>query len=698
MLFGTGIFLLLLSSDFYENGEDMSMMKKIREWISIKTVKSPRLIVLLGVLIANVVFIVVASLVIRQLSPPSLEGAGFLNSVFQTMMMYLDIGGIETVVEDISQADILLVLSCIIIIIIGLVFFTYALIGYMSDLISSFIEDADSSSRRLRISGHIIILNWNTRAAEIINDLLYKNTREKIVVLTGADKDDILKDIDERLSDTLETESNVKNKLTIITREGEPGSAKQLGDISIKTAKSVIILSDNTSRDSEQSDLGKMGKGNIHTIKILLQVLQRAESGAPSDNLHIIVEVEDDWTLALVNSIIAHKKRKGKYSIVPISVNKILGLIFSQFSIMPELNRVYSTLFSNMSAAFYTLPAEDSSLTEERFISEYLAENSKALPLTVMRNDDSKLYCYYMADSEPDIYSSEPVPLNDGIKVSLNPNFELNEKYIVILGHNSKSASIMEGFDAFCGEWKKNDGTDILDIIIIDDETNLAKHGHYTKYPFVKEAITADIFDKELICNAINEFIGSHRGNGCIMILSDDAVDGEDEDADALTYLILVQDIINKRVAEDPGFDPHSIDMVVEILNPKNYDIVNNYSINNIVISNRYISKIIMQIGEKDSLFDFYYDILTYDDPDAGDSYSKELYIKSVDKFFAQIPEPCSAADLIRAVYDSSPDDNKSIIMGYIRQDGEMVLFSGDQSATHTAFSGEESLILFSNH
>jgi len=673
-------------------------MNKIREWISIKTVKSPRLMVLLGVLAANVVFIVVAAFVILQLSPPSLEGSGFWNSVLQTVIMYLDIGGIETVVEDVSQAGILLVLSSVIIILIGLVFFTYALIGYMSDLISSFIENADSSSRRLRISGHIVILNWNTRAAEIINDLLYKNTREKIIVLADSNKDDIQKDIDERLSDTFETEGGFKNKLTIVTRDGEPGSAKQLGDISIKTAKSVIILSDNTIRDTEQSDPGKMGKGNIHTIKILLQVLQRAESGAPSDNLHIIVEVEDDWTLALVNSIIAHKRRKGKYSIVPISVNKILGLIFSQFSIMPELNIVYSTLFSNRGAAFYTLPAEDPSLSDERFVSEYLAGNSKALPLTVMRGDGGKPYCYYMSDGEPDIHCSEPAPLNEGFKVSLNPDFELNDKYIVILGHNSKSASIIEGFNAFCGEWKKNDGTDVLDIIIIDNETSLEKQGYYKTFPFVKEVIAADIFEKELICNTIDEFIVSHDGNGCIMILSDDAVGGEDEDADALTYLILVQDIINNRIVEDPGFDPHSIDMVVEILNPKNYDIVNNYSVNNIVISNRYISKIIMQIGEKDSLFDFYYDILTYDDPEAGDSYSKELYIKKVDKFFAQIPEPCSAAELIRAVYDSSPDDNKSVVLGYFSEDGEMILFSGDQSGIPVTLTGEENLILFSNH
>ena len=50
----------------------------------------------------------------------------------------------------------------------------------------------------------------------------------------------------------------------------------------------------------------------------------------------------------------------------------------------------------------------------------------------------------------------------------------------------------------------------------------------------------------------------------------------------------------------------------VEIIDPKHHDIVNSYSVNNVVISNRYISKMVAQIGEVDALFDFYEDVLSY--------------------------------------------------------------------------------------
>jgi len=226
----------------------------------------------------------------------------------------------------------------------------------------------------------------------------------------------------------------------------------------------------------------------------------------------------------------------------------------------------------------------------------------------------------------------------------------------------------------------------------------LDRYGHYEKYPFVKKVVAADYFDKDTVCGVIGEFIGAYKKNGCIIILSDDTVPDSDIDADALTYLVLVQDIINSRIANDPEFDPDSVDLVVEILNPKNYDIVSNYSTNNIVISNRYISKMITQIGEKEAIYNFYDDILNYEEPEEEVFISKELYIKKAGEFFTEIPGPCTAAELIRAVYRDSPDDNKAIVLGYFCPGGKMILFTGDQSKINVSLSAKDKLIIFCNH
>ena len=670
-------------------------MNSFREWISIKMVKAPRFIVLMGVLAANAVFIGAAAFIITWLTPESSENGSFGSSIFNTIMMYLGIGGIEMVIDEISEADMFLVLFSIIIVIIGMVFFTYALIGYMSDFISNFIGEADSSSRKLRISEHTVILNWNTRAAELINELLYKNKREKVVILMGGSKEDALRDIGERLSDTLENERDVKDKLTVIVREGDTWSAKQLNDISIKRAKSVIILCDAVSEETADKE---EEMGNIRTIKTLLQVAQLSMEDDADTHQQIIVEVEDESTLALVNTIVGHKKRMGKCNIVPFSVNRLLGNIFSQFAVMPELNVVYSSLFSNKGASFYARTTDNDSLSENEFVAGYMENHTKAIPVTIMRDDDNHVNCYYLSANEQNINITDPVCENRALPLSLNPNFEMNNKNVLIMGHNSKSHAIMDGFDAFCSEWTKKDGTETLSVTVINDEQTLLKQDYYKEYPCVKKVISADIFEIDIIRNEIDEFIGAHTGDRCILILSDDTVPAEEADADALTYLILVQDIMHNRLTNDPGFDIKDIDMIIEILNPKNYEIVSSYSANNIVISNRYVSKMMMQISEKKPLFDLYLDILTYDGTNAEDVDTKEIYIKKAADYFSVIPPPCTAIELFRGVWHASPDNNKTVVLGYFRSDGEMILFQDNLSKTTISLSGDDKLIVFSDN
>ena len=318
-----------------------------------------------------------------------------------------------------------------------------------------------------------------------------------------------------------------------------------------------------------------------------------------------------------------------------------------------------------------------------------------------------------LAEKDEDFQKDTPPAASD-YTVSLNPNYWLSRRNVIIIGHNSKSKDIMNGFNAFRAEWKR-EGEEILNLIVIDDEKSLEKYYDPQQYPCVRETIRADVFDYERICGAIDAFIDANQGQDTsILILSDDTVVTEDTDANALTYLVYVQDIIFRR-QKTPGFARESIDVVVEILNPKNFDVVHNYSVNNVVISNRYISKMVTQISRKDALYDFYKDILTYDTAEdeqkklpAGQAAtaekkkreyeSKELYIKHVGTFFRQTPGECTAAELIRAVFDASPENNKAVVLGYTSKEGQMHIFSGDQNEIKVCLKDSDNLIVFSNH
>ena len=149
---------------------------------------------------------------------------------------------------------------------------------------------------------------------------------------------------------------------------------------------------------------------------------------------------------------------------------------------------------------------------------------------------------------------------------------------------------------------------------------------------------------------------------------------------------------------KDPNYDTDRIDVIVEILNPKNYDVVHNYNIDNIVISNRYISKMVTQISEKIELYEFYKDILTYDEEDSSEFTSKEIYVKPVIGFLKDAPGTCNEADLIREIFDKTSEDNKSLLLGVAHPGGNIELFEDDQRGKEICVGAKDKLIMYSNH
>ncbi len=700
-------------------------MVKFKEWFSIQLAKNQGREVLSVILLSNVCILALAALIISSLSLEGTSEMGFWEAVFYTITMILDAGCIQFVVEDVGTAGVAIIIVCLSVIVIGMVTFTGAVIGYLTNYISDFIGDANAGTRKLNISNHTVVLNWNTRAAEIINDMLYCEEPQKVVVLVNGDKEAVERQINESISDTLNRENTalkeeyrsappisrllkirkylMKKNLTVIVREGDTYSTKQLRDVSIEKAKAVIILGDDINNTVCKFDyrekITNHERGNSHTIKTLIQVAELTGAASSLDNQKIIVEIDDEWTMDLVNKIISAKQVDGKCNITPIRVNKILGQILSQFSLMPELNLVYKELFSNKGMAFYSAERREDDVTYNKY---YLDNHFYAIPLTCLGSGQKSRY-YYAADLERHIAKAGAV-YNSKYGVKLNKNYQMPRKNILILGHNSKCRDIMEGFDAFRREWNYKDGREILQIVVVDDKKNLEKLDYYKKYSYVIDTVEADIYDKEIILDAINKFVDAHEEDTSILILSDDAVMNEDIDANALANLIYVQDMVRERKEKNPDFDTESIDIIVEILNPKNHDIVTSYSIDNVVISNRYISKMITQIGEKESIFDFYSDILTYDSADAMFNDSKEIYAKRVDEFFEEVPKKCTAAELIRAVYAESTKNNAglvrhmSLVLGYVKPHGRLVLFTGNQNDISVELEPKDKLIIFSDH
>ena len=700
-------------------------MKKdsLREKISIFAAKSPRKAILIAIITFNLLFFILAGLVIYWLSPQIAAVKGFWAAVFYTVTMILDAGCIQFVIEDVGTAGVAIIIVCLLIVLIGMITFTGAVIGYLTTYISGFIDSANAGRRKLCIKNHTVILNWNSRASEIVNDLLYSGEKEKIVILVSEDADAVRHDVDNRIAETLMRENRdllersqsvpwlertaflrknlLRNTLTVIVREGDVYSSVTLAEICVDQAKDVIILGrdvrNSVCRFEQHDRFSELERGNSNTIKALIQVADITSKITSADNQMIVTEVEDDWTLGLVQKIIEHKERLGKCNIVPMPINRVLGQILSQFTIMPELNYVYGELFSNKGAVFFAepMPAGSRKEDENEFIRTYMSCHTNAVPVG-LGNTKSGLCSFFMAENRSDIALNSPAPESE-MQVRLNRSFCFRKRSVIILGHNSKMEYIIAGYDAFRNEWNHPD-EEILSITILDDKASLEKYGYYSDSPYVTNAVEADVYEREKIYDTILSVVRQSSEDISILILSDDQALNEEVDAKALTYLIYVHDIKLKLQREDPAFNPASIDVIVEVLNPKNVDVVHSYHDSNVVISNRYISKMITQISEDVSIFDFYNDILTYDSADAVTYDSKELYAKRADQFFEQIPPEMSAYELIRAVFEAGAEDNKSLLLGYVRDETQVVFFSADQKSTQVRLRPSDKLVIFSNH
>ncbi len=158
----------------------------LHEWESITFSQKPRRMMLILIGIVNIILLLISAWIISAFAMPGNEKMGFFPAVYNTLTMILDAGCIESIIADPGSANLFLIIFCLVLIVISMITFTGALIGYVSDFISNKIETANTNSRQLRISDHVVILGWNSRASEIVIFLLATMTIVEILSNNGC--------------------------------------------------------------------------------------------------------------------------------------------------------------------------------------------------------------------------------------------------------------------------------------------------------------------------------------------------------------------------------------------------------------------------------------------------------------------------------------------------------------------------------
>ncbi|MEE0875029.1 MAG: hypothetical protein UIH27_16420, partial [Ruminococcus sp.] len=395
--------------------------------------------------------------------------------------------------------------------------------------------------------------------------------------------------------------------------------------------------------------------------------------------------------------IISVKELGEKCNIVMFQVEKFLGQLLAQISMTPEMTLVYGDLFSNKGAAFYTEPVQTDD--EIGYIRDYLSTHKNAIPLTLLTHNGESCFCF-AANNQKDI--NKKYALNSlGYSVELN-NMQCGCKRVIMIGHNSKVEEILNCYESYISCQTGDKQISPLKVTVIDEANSIRRMDYCQRYSFVEEAVEIDIYHINKNFDTINRLLFNTFEETSILILSDDTELNENTDSSALMYLIYIQDFIKEMLRKNPEIKKR-VKTIVEITDPGHYDIVKGYDMVDAVISNRFTGNIITQIGKKESIYNFYKGLLSYSSDKPGNQ-NKKPQLKKVSSFFKETPPPCTAYDLVSAVFEASVSSAKSsekqcpaIVLGYIKANGETIIFNGDLSEINVSLEAEDKIIVYTD-
>jgi len=371
-------------------------------------VKHAHLMILLGIVIFNVLLWLSASLVAFLIDRGDFANYG--EALAWCIAWLLDPGTYN------SSTPFAVRLLSVIVIVTAMVTFSGGIIAYVASLFSTVIENSKKGKGRLFLKDHIIILNWNSEAPEIVCDFCCRDEKEDIVVLSNNDRDTIEKQVKNK---AFEQKRQLKN-CNLIVRTGSVFSAANLDRIGIKKAKSIIILRDESQKgmSDEEADI------------ISLKAMMMALSEVVNVEQTIIVEVARKETIDLIR---ADKSRNGQ--VIPIIARELMGYLIAQTILIPKINEVYGELFSFEGAEFYEIPHVDELKALETF--------SHIIPI------EEGERTFALSEGIRDLRRTRNNPLSEPIKMKLKEPLNGEKRTVIVFGRSTKRPYIEDSIRRF---------------------------------------------------------------------------------------------------------------------------------------------------------------------------------------------------------------------------------------------------------
>jgi len=347
--------------------------------------------------------------------------------------------------------------------------------------------------------------------------------------------------------------------------------------------------------DSEQESFSKseMSATDFDAMKL---VLEMAEFNIPA-SCPIAVEAETFEVVKMIKDICRTVKGLSEKSVHAFSFNRKLGQFLAGAVLYPEITGVIYELLSFIGSEFYAAEGEAG-------VEEYLAGYTESIPIVRINKT------YVLAENFRKVGQKRKSPFSTGKRLRLAAAKESAPINLFIIGANKKSEFILETLEAAAD----------------------------------KRAITIRQYPAHDRARFIGDLFAD-SGEKLALILSDDAVAPAAYDTNV--FLTLIE--LHNQFGGAPPFR-----VIAEILDAKNQNSVEKFSVQNIIVSNRIIAFFATQMITTAESGVFYEEIFSRHR--TGDPFNFEIRVDKAGDIFENLGAHTfsSYAEFVHAAYYGS--------------------------------------------
>lgn len=501
------------------------------------------------------------------------------------------------------------------VVLVGFVAFGSGTIAIVSQLVSQKVEGVKKGLTRVPFRGHTVILNFNDKIFETLREIIVDGSRSEVAVLSDQDKEWL----EGRISHALG--NGAASRSLVVCRQGHPQYQTDLERVGANRAARIVVLS------PQADDPGETFRGDMVTLKLLM-TLNR--SSLIADETPVIVEMGDPRSAEHVRRLV-HRE-----NMVLVDGNGVIGQILCQASLQPHLVPVFDELVSYRGSEFYfRKPAvEKGRHSREEFFRRYLAIHSRDIPVGLVSGGRLEINpaIWEIVDGTEVAVVAEgqdpALPAAPGDRVSARREPQairparpetLAGRTVLIVGANSKLTYILDGYLAFirCGHLAPDGGG--LDVTVAcEDPLDLSS---YSRGKMVVRQERLDVLGRT---ERLHEILQA-RSFDSVIILSREGVSLEERDVDALTAVLLMSEAQDHLAKGTPGARPQ---VIVELLDARNREIVQEYGVSDVVVTTQLVSHLIAQCIRSPQLKTLFDTLLNYGE--------NNVYVKPSVRFFAE--------------------------------------------------------------